>query len=177
MERQLEGLQVFLDTPLIRRVRRNHGLEHATIHLLSRKYPDLRAIGRSDTSGFTLYGNVPTEVVQQVASQALERMRNGEHKLALHPNCGTNLVTAALLGTGATLLVLAGSEKERFGRLQRLPLLVTGLLLAAIMGQPLGMRLQQHVTTLGDPGDLTITKIERRRRGQLTVHRIHTQST
>jgi hypothetical protein len=162
---------------LIRRIRRNHGLEHATIHLLSRRIPNLRVAGRSDAGGFWLYGDLPTEAVAQAAEQALARMRGGEHRLAVHPNCGTNLVSVALLGAGAALVALAGSERQRFGKLQRLPLLVLGLLGAAIIGQPVGMKLQESVTTLGDPGDLSIITVRRATRGALTAHRVETRST
>ena len=177
MERYLDNLQILLDYPFVRRVRRNHGLEHATIHLLSRRIPNLRLVGRSDPGGFWLYGNVPTEDVRDCATRALERMRNGEHQLAVHPNCGTNLVVAALLGTGATLAALIGSERRRFGKLQRIPLIAMGLMMALILGQPLGMRLQEHVTTLGDPLDLEIVDVRSVKRGGIVAHRIETRST
>jgi len=177
MQRQLTALQSLLDTPFIRRVRRNHGLEHATIHLLSGRVPDLKLVGRSDMNGFWLYGDVPTEAIQQSADMALGRMRAGEHQLAVHPNCGTNIATIALIGTLAVLFALIGSEKERFGRLQRFPLLALMLMLAIAIGQPLGLQLQEHVTTLGDPADMEITDVKQLTRGNLTVHRIKTHSS
>jgi hypothetical protein len=48
---------------------------------------------------------------------------------------------------------------------------------AILFGQPLGLKLQQHVTTLGDPGDLKILDVQRLQRGNMTVHRVHTIST
>src|SRR5690606_39313938 len=87
----------FLNTSIVRRVRRNHGLEHATIHLLSRKLKNLNMAGRSTASGFYLYGNVSTAEIEQTVAEALNRMRAGEHGLAIHPNCGTGLVTAGVL--------------------------------------------------------------------------------
>jgi hypothetical protein len=173
----LRNFQVLLDTPFIRRVRRNHGLEHGTIHLLAARIPKLRMVGRSDTGGFWLIGEVETEDVIECAHGALERMRNGEHQLALHPNCGTNLVTLALLGTASTFVALAGSERQRFGRLQRLPMVAIGLMMAAIFSQPLGMRIQEHITTLGDPADLEILSIKRMTRGGMTTHRVATRSS
>lgn len=178
MERQLEGLQTLLDVPFIRRIRRNHGLEHATIHLLSRRIQNLRVVGRSDSRGFWLYGDIPTEQIREAAHDALNRMRAGEHKLAIHPNCGTNLVTMAMLSTVATLTTLAGSERERFGKLSRVPVLMLGLLAASVFGQPLGMRIQKHVTTLGVPGDLQILSIEQRNTAAgLPAHRVETTSS
>jgi hypothetical protein len=177
MERQYSRLQTILDVPLIRRIRRNHGLEHATIHLLSRQIPDLRMVGRSDWDGFWLHGNVPTEDVEQSVNRALERMQGGEHQLAIHPNCGTNLVTMALLGTAVVLTALVGSERKRFGRLERIPLMVVGLMGAVLFGQSLGLQLQKHVTTSGDPGDLEVVEIRRVEHGNLISHRVETRSS
>lgn len=177
MESQMSALQSLLDIPYIRRVRRNHGLEHATIHLLSRKVPNLRMVGRSDGQGFWLYGEVDTETVDTSVREALNRMRGGEHRLALHPNCGTNLVTVGLLGAAATIVALMGSERDEGGKLARFPLIVLGIMAAALFGQPLGMQLQEHVTTLGEPADLQVKGIERRLRGSMVMHRVDTWSS
>ncbi|MBN1310259.1 MAG: hypothetical protein JXB30_02490 [Anaerolineae bacterium] len=177
MKRQWTALQSLLDIPFVRRTRRNHGLEHATIHVLSGRVPNLKVVGRSDSNGFWLYGDVPTDVVQQSADTALGRMRAGEHQLAIHPNCGTNLATVALIGAAAALFALIGSEKERFGKLQRFPLLALMLMLSIVVGQPLGLQIQQHVTTLGDPADMEIMEINQMTRGNITVHYVKTHSS
>lgn len=170
-------LQTLLDYPIVRRIRRNHGLEHATIHLLSRKVKDLSMVGRSDANGFWLYGEVDTMLVEESVNRALERMRGGEAKLAIHPNCGTNLVTTAFIGGAASLLLLTGAEKEKGGRWSRFPLVVMGIMAAVIFGQPLGATLQKHVTTSGDPADLVIKEIRRTESGGITMHRVETWST
>ncbi len=177
LEQQLEMLDTVLDVPFVRRVRRNHGLEHATITLLSRKIYNLKMAGRSDARGFWLVGEADEAEVRAAVGAALERMRGGEHKLAIHPNCGTNLVTVAVLGTAATLVSLAGSNREKHGMFTRVPVLMTGLMVAALAGQPLGMRVQEHVTTLGDPGDLEVVSIQRRERGGMTAFRVETRSS
>ena len=177
MQKQLEWIQPFLDIAFVRRVRRNHGLEHATIHLLSRKVKNLKIVGRSDSKGFWLYGDVDTGTVEEKVHAALKKMQGGQHGLAIHPNCGTNLVTVALLGTAATFMALIGSENEETGRWGRLPLVLLGIMGAVILGQPVGMKLQEHITTLGDPGDLEIMSIEKKDRGGITMHRIETRST
>ena len=48
---------------------------------------------------------------------------------------------------------------------------------ATLFGQPLGMQLQEHVTTLGDPADLQVKSIERRLRGSMVMHRVETWSS
>lgn len=165
----------FLQQPALSRIRRNHGLEHATIHLLSQKYPDRSFVGRSDASGFWLYGNVPTSGVVEAVAEALARLQNGEHQLAVHPNCGTNFVTAGVLGGTASFLSLAGSEEEGWSsRLERLPLAISLTTLALIVAQPLGRALQRHVTTQGDPQGLQIDHIERVQDGSSVLHRVLT---
>ena len=62
--------------PMITRIQRNHGLEHATIHILSRRNGNLSLVGRSDWHGFTLYGPVDTSEVKHAAHEALRRLRD-----------------------------------------------------------------------------------------------------
>src|SRR5690606_7261842 len=78
-------------------VRRNHALEHATLAILSEKNPRLRMAGYSDPKGFWLAGEIETEKVEEAVQEALQRMRGGEATLAVHPHCGTNLVTTGFL--------------------------------------------------------------------------------
>ncbi len=56
-------------------VRQNHALEHATIVLLSKKYPDIRLAGISFAAGFFVFGDVPTEAVLPAAQEALNLLR------------------------------------------------------------------------------------------------------
>jgi len=173
----------FLDLPIIKRIRRNHGLEHATIHVLSHKVKNLSMAGRSTSAGFYLYGNVPTREVERAVREALHRMRNGEHGLAIHPNCGTGLVTAGFLTSVTTLVATSGMRNSISDRLSRLPSIVLMSTLALILSQPLGLALQHHFTTLGDPGDTEVLDISRSELpmplgGQrLTVHFVRTHSS
>ncbi|NLE51427.1 MAG: hypothetical protein GX613_08485 [Chloroflexi bacterium] len=171
-----------LNVRFVRRVRRNHGLEHATIHLLSRKLKNLNMAGRSTANGFYLYGNVNTAEIEQTAHEALRRMRAGEHGLAIHPNCGTGLVTAGVMTSLAALAGTAGMKRGVLDRLARLPSVILLSTLALIASQPLGLSLQHYFTTLGDPGDLQIVSVRRHEftipiAGQrMTVHFVKTQA-
>jgi hypothetical protein len=170
-----------LDVPVVRRTRRNHGLEHATIHVLSRRVKKLRMAGRSDSGGFFLWGDVSTETVEAAAHEALRRMKNGERELAIHPNCGTNLVTTAFLATSGAMLGVAGADRKNI--LNRMPIVMALILGALVAGQPIGTLLQRDFTTDGDPGDLVIERIERSEhaivpgRPPTVVHRVTTRST
>lgn len=171
-----------LNLPIIRRIRRNHGLEHATIHILSHKVKNMSMAGRSTSTGFYLYGNVATADIEAAVNEALRRMRSGEYGLAIHPNCGTGLVTAGFLTSITALLATTGMRNSFVDRLSRLPSIVMLSTFALILSQPLGLALQQHFTTLGDPGDTEIVDISRSEfpiplGGQrMTVHFVRTHS-
>jgi len=153
-------LRRLLDSPLLSRIRRNHALEHATIHVLSSRFPRRPLVGRSDAQGFYLYADVPLESVLLAAQEALARLKAGERQLALHPNCGTSLLTAgALAGTASFFTLLGGQEEGWRDRLGRLPLAVMVTVLALIVAQPLGMTAQRLLTTEADPHSLQVDSI------------------
>lgn len=153
LEQLAHSAKPVLDLPIVRRTRRNHGLEHATITLLSRRIKGLQMAGRSDEHGFTLMGEAPTDQIEASVNEALRRMRAGEHGLAVHPNCGTNLVTTGLLTTLVGALGLGGaSRRESFNRLPMVMVLMMGTVL---FSQPLGLSLQKtlhHRRRPGGPG-------------------------
>jgi hypothetical protein len=161
--------------PFIARIRRNHALEHATIHLLAARYPRRPLIGRSDPRGFIVYADVPTEAVEQAASEALNRLRQGDRRLAVHPNCGTNLLTSGILAGSAVFLGMAPRHGERpIDRLLRLPSAILMAVAALLIAQPLGTAIQQRVTTLAEPGPLQIRSVRRVRTYPLPAHRVTT---
>ena len=177
LEQLAEASRPVLDFPYIRRTRRNHGLEHATITVLTPR--GYRLSGRSDDSGFVLLGEVPTEAVEQAAAEALRRMKNGEHQLAVHPNCGTNLVTTGFLATLVALVGMGGSTRK--DAVNRFPYVSTAMMGVILFGPLLGMNLQRHFTTEGDPGDLEIVNITRREvtvpwGGKMIVTRVNTRA-
>ncbi|MFQ5613978.1 MAG: DUF6391 domain-containing protein [Anaerolineae bacterium] len=157
-------------------IRRNHGLEHATIHVLSGRIPNLSIVGRSDWSGFTLYGEVDTADVEYAAHEAIRRLRAGQAELAVHPRCGTMLATTGMLTGLAAFLTLAASNRpgRRF-RWSSLPEAMLAATLAAIVSQPVGLVLQERFTTSGEPGQLEIAGIRRAIQGGLTIHRVETR--
>jgi len=168
-------LQNVIDQPAIARTRRNHGLEHATIHVLSKKRRKGRIAGHSDANGFWLFGDLTQEEISAAVEEALNRLRARERELAIHPNCGTNLVTSGILAGTAGAVAMTGADEGR-DRLGRLPFAAFLATLALVAARPLGTRIQQQITTTGDPGNLEVLSIERRPRGNLMAHRITTRS-
>jgi len=154
----------------VSRIQRNHGLEHATIHVLSGKHKNFSAQGNSDHRGFHLniYGNIPEEAIHEAVHEAHKRMNNGEQELAVHPNCGTVLLTTAAIATLAAQGTFALEQKRqrRPGMdlsvvINGLPTAVLAVVFALIISKPIGIYLQEKFTTEGDLGDLQIVSIRK----------------
>jgi hypothetical protein len=157
------------------RLQRNHGLEHATLHMLAESHPHLSLAGHSDLGGFWILGNVETEDLRGAVSEALTRMQNGEHDLAIHPNCGTNFVATGALAGVAAWTGMLGSGRSTRDKFDRLPIVIGLATLALLAGQPLGLLLQARVTTSGYPGDLEVVDVEPSQRGKMRAHRVATR--
>ncbi len=161
------------------RIRRNHGLEHATLHILAERHPGKPMAGHSDASGFWIISELSEDQVASAVQEALSRLRAGEAKLAVHPNCGTNIATAGVLAGLAAGLAMYGAGRKLRNNLERLPTAIALATLALIAAQPLGLLLQERFTTSGVPGDLHVLALESRRisrtSGTLIAHRIKTQ--
>src|SRR5262245_59561405 len=139
------------------KVRRNHGIEHATVHVLSEWVPNLSVVGRADSGGFNIIGDVNPAQLAEAAKEALRRMKNGQGDLAVHPRCGTQLVTLGALTALAAFLALG-----RRPRVSKLPDVMIATTLAAFVAQPLGLSLQKYVTTSPDVFDAEFAGVSRK---------------
>ena len=166
---------MILDLPLILETRRNHALEHATIHILAAKYPESHLAGHSNPTGFFILGNVTTEDLADSIHEAWTRLRAGESNLAIHAGCGTNMATTALLAGTMAWFPLSGAKSIR-RRLWLLPFAVTFGILGYILSQPLGPILQARVTTEADLGTLHVDEIRPVRSRGVAVHRVITRN-
>ncbi len=151
------------------RLRQHHGIEHATITLLSRRLPGTRVMAHSDPDGFIVLGEVDTATLRAAAEEALTRLQHGEAGLAIHPNCGTNLVTAgALTGLGA-LLMTQGRERSR---LDRALSAILGATLALTVAMPAGQWVQANITTSADVAGLCIASVKKLADAPVVQHRV-----
>ena len=155
------------DIPVIAAIRRNHGLEHATIHVLTSRHPRLSMVGHATVDGFNLYGEVETAQVETAANEALARVRAGEHRLVIHPNCGTNFATAGMVAGLAAWVASMGR-----GTVNKLPRMMLASMMGLIFAMPLGLSVQEHVTTSAVVGDAAVLGVKRGRRGILTMHSV-----
>ncbi len=142
---------------IIRAVRQNHALEHATIAiLLQRLNGRVRMMGRAGWNGFYIFGNIPTEVIEEAAHEALRRLQSGEKDLAVSPMCGTNIVVAGLAAGVASAFAARGHRgADRLGRI------LIASTIAVLLAQPLGRLAQRYITTTTDLDDVSIGRVVR----------------
>ena len=61
---------------VIKAIRQNHALEHATVSILIERLGlNIRVMGQSNPTGFYIYGDVPTQAVQEAVAEGLARLR------------------------------------------------------------------------------------------------------
>lgn len=150
-------------------VRQVHALEHATVWVLgeSNRSPgspqgnpsplkDNESLGGMSTEkGFYLYGNVNISDLRVAVQTALQRLKNGDWDLAIHPRCGTNLSVGMLLGVGLAFTlnqILPKTPIEQFLGLG------IAAMTAAEMAPNVGQWVQRYATT-SIPFNLAIADI------------------
>lgn len=150
------------DFPLFKladRTRRNHALEHAAIHILTKRNPGVSFSGYSTFEAVYIRGNVDIEEIAAGMKEAFEKLNLGHKKLAIHPNCGTNFaVSGGLAGlvAGLSMLGVGSKAKDKFNRLSWAMMLATIVL---IVSRPLGPIVQERYTTDSNLRDMEIVHI------------------
>lgn len=148
-------------------LRQVHALEHATVWVLSemaasRSHSTRREAasfgsasdvphrdngmlgGLSTDRGFYLYGRVNKLDLSRAVRLALERCKNGEWNLAVHPRCGTNLSVSMLLTAGMAFGTFILFPK---GPLEQLIGLGLSAAVATQLTPDLGSLAQKYLTT------------------------------
>ncbi len=161
---------MILDLPFILETRRNHALEHATLHVLARTHKTSMA-GHSNPTGFFILGELLTEDIRTALNEAYSRLRAGESGLAIHPGCGTNLVATAFLPATMAWMPLQSTRSTRW-RLLLIPLALVFGVLGFFLSKPLGTWLQRNITTEANLGNMQVIDVILVRKG---VHRIITK--
>ena len=157
----------------IRRVRRNHALEHATVTLMLEEGVRGPLGGYSTPWGFFIIGDLSTEQLGRIVDDALLSLNMGHSEMAISPHCGTNMAVAALFSGVLTRLVLG---KNKTGRWKRLPLVLGAVVVGALLSKPVGNAIQRRFTTLSDMDGLEVVGIRKAWPGQRPrLHRVTTR--
>ncbi|MDO9546520.1 MAG: DUF6391 domain-containing protein [Pelolinea sp.] len=168
-------LDDFLKMDLLMRVRNNHALEHATLHVLQEKGLKSPLGGISDMGGFWIYGEVVTDVLFEASQEALTRLGNGESELAVHPNCGTNIAISGLAAGSLAWISMFGTQGKIGKKLRRLPIAILLGLIGYQIASPFGQKLQKQFTINADVQGLEIIEVNQHNVADRIVHRVATR--
>ena len=156
----------------LRRVRRNHALEHATVTLMLEEGVRGPLGGYSTPWGFFIVGNLSTEQLSRIVGEALRSLRAGQSEMAISPHCGTNMAVAAIISGALTRLVLG---RRKSGRWKRLPLVMGAVVVGAALSRPVGNAIQRRYTTLSEMDGLEVVDVRKAWPGNAPrLHRITT---
>ena len=157
----------------IRRVRRNHALEHATVTLMLEEGVRGPLGGYSTPWGFFVVGDLSPQQLGRIVDDALNALRMGRSEMAISPHCGTNMAVTALFSGVLTRLVLGRNKK---GRWKRLPLVLGAVVVGALLSKPVGNAIQRRFTTLSDMEGLEVVSIRKAWPGERPrLHRVITR--
>ena len=157
------------------KIRSNHSLEHATLHVLSTKVSSTRVSGLSDAGGFWLLGNLPTDLVLESAREALKRMQDGEKGLSIHEHCGSNLVPSIVVAGGLAWLAMSGTGDDLRKKTRRVPLAVLLALFGYEAAKPAGPVLQEKATSTDHLDKMCVREVRLYKPQNLVIHRVVTE--
>lgn len=142
--------------------RRNHALEHATVHILEQRYSaNLPIGGFAEPDGFFIQGAVNPQLVLSAAKEGLKRLQAGESKLAIHPRCGTMVVSGVLISIITFFAMLIGmSNINNITFFTVLFAMFIAIMAARALAQPIGLLLQRMLTTSIDVQGLHVDRLE-----------------
>lgn len=136
------------------RLRRHHAIEHATIAVLFRKRGQVvGVVGRSDFTGFHIFGPFTPEEIEPAVQEAISRLRNGERDLAITPFCGTNIALTGILAGGTALIAAGRSRREGW------PRALTAAMVATLAAARIGQTVQRYITTDANVGNTRLAGI------------------
>ena len=154
---------------IIDRIRRNHGLEHATVALMLAHQGPMRIAAGPAPGGDALYGKRGPGRLGGYAEEALVRLQRGEEHLAVSPMCGTNIAVAGVLAGFTSYLALRSSD----GHVDGITRAILASLVSVVASQPLGRLVQKYATTSPELAGVRITSVDRL---SDRIHKVRTAS-
>ena len=169
-------MELLNQIPFIRATRRNHALEHASMKVLASNFQGVRMMGHSNPTGFVIIADLPTEIVTDAVLEARRRLLAGEHDLAIHPGCGTNLAASSFLSGAAAFLSLMGLSRGKQPKWWHFLISAFVAVPIYIISKPVGPLLQEKYTTDPNISDLEVTLIRSQKLHKGFIHQICTRA-
>ncbi|MGI6367981.1 MAG: DUF6391 domain-containing protein [Anaerolineae bacterium] len=154
---------------ILARIRKNHALEHATLHMLEQGPLPGPVAAHSDWNGITFYGRVDRDVLCRALTRALSALQAGESHLALHSRCGSTIAVPVLSGLIIGLLLHHMSHTTRKESASALTL--AGVLSPLLCAEPLALGAQKQLLTDPHVGSAELLTLRTLSFGRITLHR------
>ena len=159
---------MILDLPLILETRRNHAVEHATLHILADKYKNQNMAGHSNPGGVFPLRKLRQTGYSICRNRSDESSPCGRKRAGCPPGLrdkpGDHRVSA-----GAVCLAPFRGVRSTPWRIVLIPLALSFAVLGFFLSRPVGTWLQAHVTTEADLGNMRVVDIALVRKGVYKV--------
>jgi len=120
--------------------------------------------------------DLPTEVVTRAALEAEQRLKDGESQLAVHPQCGTNLMVPAMIAASSAWLTWQINRLKKKPGMMRMLISALVAVPAFFLARPLGPLAQKKLMTSPDLENTSIREVVSTRFGNTYLHRVSTRS-
>ena len=132
------------------KLRKNHGLEHATINILEKEFGYNDLAGYAEENGFYIMGVRNPDFVEEAAKKGLDLLKNNNDDLVIHKRCGTSMTVANFISAIIFLFLLFSS-----GHFSILSMIIA-IVIANLIGPYLGQIVQKNFTTSSDVNEMEI---------------------
>lgn len=131
-------------------LRKNHGLEHATVNVLEGKYGYRNLAGYAENNGYYIIGVDNIHLVEEAAREGLALMKRGNSELAIHNKCGTSITMANFVSALIFLFLFIAT-----GNFSIINMLLA-VLVANLLGPFIGKYVQRYFTTSAEVHEMEI---------------------
>jgi hypothetical protein len=152
--------------------RRNHALEHATIHYLKQSGAR-RLAGQAARNGFRISGRSSVAEIRSAFEQVRRVVRDGGQLPYISRRCGSNIVTALGLGLLLLMVVALGSVLLRPPLAVRASALSVVVLLFVAVRHGIGSLIQRRFYMKVDFDDISLRDIRQMQAGPTDRGPVH----
>ena len=155
---------------LFRKIRQNHGIEHAAVAILTKRKIKPPIIGLATTSGFIIYCKSNKDEMLSATNEAVKLINSGASELAISQFCGTNIVVGATISGLSALILSKLLGKNSKGIVN----IASGFFISTLLSKPIGRIVQKYITTNSSIDGIQVKYIRSLNLGKFYIHHIGT---
>lgn len=155
---------------LLANVRRNHGIEHATVGILTQRKIKPPIFALATPSGFMIYSKLNKNEILSATNESIKLMLAGDSELAISQYCGTNIVAGGIIAVISTIIFAKILGKKSKGILN----IANGFFISTLLSKPIGRLVQKYITTDQHINGIKVKNIRSLNLGNFYIHHIST---